>query len=76
MNLLMNCPHCNHPLTSEEVVSLNAQRSSSMIRKRSGGTKPSCSCGQCTKCRRREAMRRWRKNRMGRDSNLKGRGYE
>jgi len=37
-----------------------ARRASMARRRRSGGRKPSCVCGQCKTCRRREAQRRRR----------------
>lgn len=55
----MNCPYCHHELTPEEVATLNAQRSASMRVKRAG-RKPTCTCGKCPKCLKREQMRRYR----------------
>jgi 7-cyano-7-deazaguanine synthase in queuosine biosynthesis len=62
-----SCPACEHhlprALTDDQLRSARGRINAALRETRSGGRAPSCECGTCPKCKRREAMRRYRARR-------------
>lgn len=57
----MKCPHCTHALTEAEIRTLWSQLS--LSKRTRAGKQPTCHCGTCKTCRKREAVRRYRAKR-------------